>query len=50
MHTSKFATFVLLKIVVCIGSDNVEDVFSVRLVDLGGGGGPLILMSAPIVV
>ena len=35
MHTSKFATFVTLKIVVCIGSDYVEDVFSVRLVGLG---------------
>jgi len=35
VHTSKFDTFVTLKIVVCIGSDYVEDVFSVRLVGLG---------------
>ena len=35
VHTSKFAAFVLLKVVVCIGSDFVEDVFSVRLVGLG---------------
>ena len=35
MHTSKFAEFVSLKIVVCIRSDFVEDVFSVRLVGLG---------------
>ena len=42
MHTSKSATFMALKIFVCIGSDCVENVFSVRLVGLGyrvGGGG-----------
>ena len=31
VHTSKFALFVVLKVVVCIGSDSVEDVFSVRV-------------------
>jgi hypothetical protein len=31
VHTSKFASFVALKVVVCIGSDSVEDVFSVRV-------------------
>jgi uncharacterized membrane protein (Fun14 family) len=31
-HTSKFAAFMVLKIVVCIVSDCVENVFSVRLV------------------
>ena len=35
MHTSKFAAFVLVKIVVCIGSDFVEGAFSVSLVGLG---------------
>ncbi len=35
MHTSKFAAFVSLKIVVCIGSEFFEDVFGVRLVSLG---------------
>ena len=32
VHTSKFAMFVALKIVVCIVSDCFEKVFSVRLV------------------
>jgi hypothetical protein len=36
VHTSKFAVFMALKIVVCIGSDFFENVFSVRLVGLGG--------------
>ena len=40
VHTSKFATFVALKIVVCIGSDCFESVFSVRLVGLGDRRGP----------
>jgi hypothetical protein len=40
VHTSKFATFMSLKVVVCIGSDSVENVFSVRLVGLGGRRGP----------
>ncbi len=40
VHTSKFAVFMGLKIVVCIGSDCVENVFSVRLVGLGGRRGP----------
>ena len=38
MHTSKFAVFMGLKIVVCIGSDCVENVF--RLVGLGCRWGP----------
>ena len=51
MHTSKFSAFMALKVVVCIGSDFVENVFSVRLVGLGGRWGPgVMLMSAPIVV
>ena len=40
MHTSKFAVFVVLKIVVCIGIDCFENVFSVRLVGLGSKRGP----------
>jgi hypothetical protein len=36
VHTSKFTTFFALKVVVCIGSDSVENVFSIRLVGLGG--------------
>ena len=36
VHTSKFSAFMALKVVVCIGSDFVENVFSVRLVGLGG--------------
>ena len=40
MHTSKFTMFMALKVVVCIGSDSVENVFSVRLVSLGGSWGP----------
>ena len=47
MHTSKFTLFMMLKIVVCIGSDCIENVF--RLVGLGVGGGPVMLMSAPMV-
>ena len=30
VHSSKFCSFVALKVVVCIGSDGVEDVFSVN--------------------
>jgi hypothetical protein len=37
---SKFSAFMALKVVVCIGSDFVENVFSVRLVGLGGRRGP----------
>ncbi len=40
MHTSKFSAFMSLKVVVCIGSDFVENVFSVSLVGLGGRRGP----------
>ena len=40
VHASKFATFMSLKIVVCIGSDCVENVFSIRLVGLWGRRGP----------
>jgi hypothetical protein len=40
VHTSKFSAFMALKVVVCIGSDFVENVFSVRLVGLGGRRGP----------
>ena len=40
VHTSKFSTFMSLKVVVCIGSDFVENVFSVSLVGLGGRRGP----------
>ena len=36
VHMSKFSVFMALKVVVCIGSDFVENVFSVRLVGLGG--------------
>ncbi len=36
VHTSKFSTFMSLKVVVCIGSDFVENVFSISLVGLGG--------------
>ncbi len=50
MHTSKFAAFVPLKIVVCIGSDFVEDVFSVRLVGLGCRWGSGDIDVCPIVV
>jgi hypothetical protein len=28
VHSSKFTTFMTLKVVVCIGSDGVEDIFS----------------------
>ena len=38
MHTSKSTSFMALKVVVCIGSDSVGNVFSVRLVGLGLGG------------
>ena len=31
VHTSKFSSFVALKVVVCIGSDSVKDVFSVHV-------------------
>jgi hypothetical protein len=37
---SKFSAFMSLKVVVCIGSDFVENVFSVRLVGLGGRRAP----------
>ncbi len=42
VHTSKFSAFMALEVVVCIGigNDFVENVFSVRLVDLGGRRGP----------
>ena len=40
VHTSKLTAFMALKVVVCIGSDSVENVFSVRLVGLGGRRGP----------
>ena len=41
MHTTKFTAFMVLKVVVvCIGSDSVENVFSIRLVGLGGSRGP----------
>ena len=30
VHPSKFSSFVALKVVVCIGSDSVKDVFSVH--------------------
>ncbi len=48
--TAVTAAFMVLKIVVCIVSDCVENVFSVRLVDLGGRRGPVMMTSAPIVV
>ncbi len=38
VHTSKFASFMMLKIVVCIGSDCIENDF--RLVGLGCRRGP----------
>ena len=38
MHTSKFASFMMLRIVVCIGSDCIENVF--RLVGLRCRWGP----------
>ena len=37
---SKFTAFMAMKVVVCIGSDSVENVFSVGLVGLGGRWGP----------
>ena len=40
VHTPKFSAVMLLKVVVCIGSDFVENVFSVILVGLGGRRGP----------
>ena len=40
VHTSKFTAFMALKVVVCIGSHSVENVFSVRLVGLGCRWGP----------
>ena len=40
VHTSKFTAFMALKVVVCIGSDSVENVFSFGLVGLGGRWGP----------
>ena len=40
VHTSKSAAFLALKIFVCIVSDCVENVFSVRLVGLGYRRGP----------
>ena len=36
VHTPKFSVFIALTIVVCIGSDCVENVVSARLVGLGG--------------
>ncbi len=49
MHTSKFASFMMLRIVVCIGSDCIENVF--MLVGLGCvGEGLVMLMSAWMVV
>jgi hypothetical protein len=50
VHTSKFSAFMSSKVVVCIGSDFVENVFSISLVGLGVGGGLVMLLSAPIVV
>ena len=35
-----YTAFMVLKVVVCIVSDSVENVFSVRLVCLGGRRGP----------
>jgi len=42
VHTSKFTAFMfmVLKVVVCIVSESVENVFSVKLVGLGGRQGP----------
>ena len=40
VHTSKFSAFMALKVVVFISSDFVENVFSIRLVGLGGRRGP----------
>ncbi len=40
VHTSKLSAFMALKVVLCIGSDFVENVFRVRLVGLGGRWGP----------
>ena len=48
VNTSKFATFVALKIVVCIVSDFVLECLQ-RQVSRSGGGA-VMLMSAPIVV
>ena len=36
VHKSKISVFMALKVVVCIVSDFAENVFSVRLVGLGG--------------
>ncbi len=40
MHTFKFSVFTALKVVVCIVSGFFENVFSIRLVGLGGRWGP----------
>ncbi len=40
VHMSKITAFMALKLVVCIGSDSVDNVFSVGLVGLGGRRGP----------
>jgi hypothetical protein len=40
VHMSKFTTFMVLKVAVCIVSDSVENVFRVRLVGPGGRWGP----------
>ena len=49
MHPAEFVMFMMLKIVVCIGSDGVFKISS-GLNVLGGDGGPVMLMSAPMVV
>ena len=47
VHTSKFSAFMALKIAVYIGSDCVENVFSIRLVGLGGWWGPSDVDACP---
>ncbi len=48
MLSSKFTLIVMLKVVICIGSDKGENVF--RLGGLGDRWGPVVLIYAPKVV
>jgi len=45
---SKFASFMHLKMVVCIGSDGLDDVF--RCLAFWGGVVPVMVISVPMVV
>ncbi len=45
-----YSAFMVLKVVVCIVSDSVENASASGWYVLGVGGGPVMLMSAPMVV